>query len=152
MKSVDASNKGTIRLVCVERLFARFMACAPVRIKRLLFVASFAAIVDDIKHSEPAYEQKLNELLQLAHRDGALFMPISVSGWIWKDLAPTQEITLSKCSMTVKDLRSVSLTEDLDFLEIAKFAISAAPKWLVYDTLENIARDVKMLLQSPRLV
>lgn len=152
MKSVDASRKEPVCLVCIERLFARFIACAPVRIKRLLFVASFAAVLDDVKHSEPAYEQRLNELLQLAHRDGALFMPISVSGWIWKDLSPHQEITLSKCTMTVKDLRSVVFTDDIDFIEIAKFAISAAPKWLVYDTLENITRDIKMLLQSPKLV
>lgn len=152
MKSVDASKKEPTRLVCIERLFARFIACAPVRIKRLLFVASFAAVLDDVKHSKPEYEQRLNELLQLAHRDGALFMPISVSGWIWKDLEPCQEITLSKCSMTLKDLRSMSFTEDLDFLEITRFAISAAPKWLVYDTVENITRDIKMLLQSPKLV
>lgn len=67
-----------------DRRFLKIcVSLLPNRLKRLLLLTSLAAIAKNIRDTDKSTIHLINEMLHLAVRDSALYMPIRVKSYIW---------------------------------------------------------------------
>ena len=108
----------------------------PRRIKRLVFLASFAAVAKQISDTDDDTIRLLNQVLHLATDDKALRLPISVKSVIWKNFDSIED-----------DVRHLlSRDEDLQQLEQhADHILSCIPAWFVYADRRDMLGDILSL-------
>jgi hypothetical protein len=120
-------------------MFARILGqFLPDRTKRMMFLASFSARVKDSPVMDIEVMKKLNRVLTLSSSESALKLPIHLSHAIWRgrsfvDICGEPEILEGR--ITPDRVQSAS-----------RKAVLEMPSWLRYSKIEEIERDVKLLL------
>ena len=119
----------------------------PRRFKRLIFLASVLAVVEDITHPSNEVITRLNELLSLAHDKSALKLPMYAHSYIWKDTI----LNIVKPDTDIDNtLNNIVRTKLLihDYNTLALFFINNAPDWLIYGSVSLLKRDLMILFEN----
>lgn len=117
-----------------------FVARLPVRLKRLVHLASLGARFEGTTAFDDASLKKLNTIMALGHSDQALKLPVFLSSVIWDgrvqkiDLAPEAPFMVSPEAIE----------------QMTTHCAQATPKWLRYGEDGQIQRDVEKLLSVLR--
>lgn len=119
----------------------------PRRFKRLIFLSSVIGVVKGMKSPDEGAIEKLNEVLRIAYNKNAMQFPMQVHSWIWNDRLRTLDIELEDRIVSVTTLTQTKLDEQ-DFIHIAHYFIDNAPKWLIYGSIRQIAKDLETLFRN----
>lgn len=122
--------------------FQLFVKLLPDRIKRLMLLASFAAVAKDTKESDEQAIHSLNQILQLAVNDNALKLPIHVSSMIWTNVNSYQ-----------KDLDTLKehQRQQCDLQRCAARIVNGVPDWFLYGSKEEMITDFLGVFSEPVL-
>jgi hypothetical protein len=120
-------------------LLHAFVKLLPARMKRLMLLASFAAMANDTKESDDQAIRSLNQILQLADSDAALRFPIHVSGLIWTNVSGLQP------DMGVlKD----NAKPGVELQSSATRIVSTIPEWFSYASKEQMIADILNIFRT----
>lgn len=127
MSETSAINPNPLLKMIISRL--------PGRMKRMVFLASLAAVANDTGIPEKDLIRKLNQVMGLSTTgDSALHLPIAVSSVIWKN----KEL-LKKEIKTLADCTDADGTAQECAMRIA----NATPQWMTgADSPQDVAQDV----------
>lgn len=106
----------------------------PDRMKRLIYVSSILAVVNNSLQLDRDMVVRLNEVLKLAHTTVAsMRLPIQLSKVIWKnsELFKTHFEALKQASL-----------KDACAIDSIRIIVDATPDWMAYNTKEEIANDL----------
>lgn len=116
----------------------------PLKTKRQIFLASFAALVKGTAAYDKETFGKLNQVLVLSESgESALAVPALLSKVIWNG-----KTSYEVCK---EDVREGSFTADR-ISRIVTNVLSNMPKCLLYGTIEEIGQDVATLLKERDLL
>lgn len=110
----------------------------PVRTKRLMFLASFAAQLKEPKEMSGELLHKLNKVLSLSADDNALKFPVHLSHAIWRNRPLEAGV---KQSLKTSDIRPRAQA-------VARKVIAAMPACLRYGDEAEMSQDVENLLRN----
>ena len=124
----------TIRDFTKNTIFKAVLERSPKGLKRLVFLASFIAYVNNVSKPEKSFIRNINQILRLSRGgDSSLELPVRLSKLLWGD----KELYQSDIKI-LKDDRS---TVELKKLAAAHIATNV-PGWFRYSTVEAIALDI----------
>ena len=147
-----------------KRIYSVLNDKMPRRIKRLMFSASFFALMDRshrhekqslLKHIKNVFfidqkdkdiVSKINQELRLGKvSDNSLVFPIVVKSLIWKNLEKNPYFTFNHVQYDFRDIEKIKAVDhDLDYFTL--FIISQMPIWLVYGSYSLIHHDIRQLI------
>ena len=124
---MDTSNAIT------NRRTVHYLLCwLPRRMKRLVLVASFAAITGRLKENDARTLSKLNELLHLTSRESrAIDLPVYASKVIWEHGEQLQK--------TINEIQTQRPKECMKFIQTL---VSNFPKWIMYTDAADVVHDL----------
>ena len=114
----------------------------PTRLRRMMYVGSFAGMVLHIQNPDQKLIGKMNQVLRLAHRPSGWIPPFMISDVVWKHCRDEA----IKLSSGEKPISQVALTETLsdnDFWRIGLFAARNCPESLRYGSDQVMAADIR---------
>lgn len=112
------------------------------RLRRMLYVGSFAGMVLRIQNPDLKLVSKMNSVLRLAHRPSGWIPPFMVSDMVWRHCKDEAV----KLSSGVKPISQVVLNETLsdnDCWRIGLFAARNCPESLRYGSDQVMAADIR---------
>lgn len=121
-------------------------AALPDYAKRILFLSSLAAHMNNVSNPDRELMEKLNELMSLSKDTGALRLPMLLHGKMWDTLDISE---LKQLDTPIKSLTEVPGAK----LKMAQVRILAAriirhiPKCLHYDSKEAMRNDIYRLMK-----
>ena len=117
----------------------------PRRTKRLIYLASLLAMIEDINNPSELVVKKLDELFGLANYGcKALKFPMIVHNFIWQKTIYTQPETQCKdsfCALMHEKL------EKNDIKELCEYFYRSTPVWLKYGSKNLMLTDIRILLK-----
>lgn len=145
-------NKGLIR----SRLFRALEASVPEilgkvlprRAKRMIFVSSFIAHIQNCQTSDKTLLNKLNLLMQLSADDNALDLPMRLHNRIWGNIQ-IEEILRDK-NLAVSSIDEIVHMEFVtpQIRTISEQIVKATPEWLKYDSNTKMRADLIKLFKN----
>jgi hypothetical protein len=125
------------------RAAAALQSVLPVRSKRMVFLASLAQRLSNQSHFDKATRQKLNTVMQLAHGEDSLLLPMELSEVIWQGKKGAEIFRF--------DPAQVPITQE-NIKEMTQSVLQAMPQWLRYGEEPEIERDVATLFENRKSV
>ena len=126
-----------------NKLVVLLASILPARMKRLVYLASLtAALNDHIEYYDIDTEtvRRLNNLLNLSTTgDGALRLPIRMSSVIWENKS-----VLDKYFSKLKGSEKPNSEDDMN--EFISNIINCTPDWIRYSDERTIESDLKVIL------
>ena len=119
----------------------------PSRIKRLIFLSSIMGVVERVDTPDQEMLSKLNTVLKLAHKNDALLFPMYIHSWLWKNCQVKDCINIDGRQVQITSLTHTLIPQS-SFGTIAEYLISKAPKWIIYDSTQAIAKDLQLMFDS----
>lgn len=120
----------------------------PTKTKRLIFLSSVVASIENVTNPDKELLSKLNELLCLSHEKEAINLPMYVHGILWKN-----EIKSIKCPScfdgigSVCDVKEMQLTKP-QIRALSNVIINKTPPWMIYGTRKEIRDDLSIVFQN----
>lgn len=118
------------------------------RVKRMIFVSSFIAHIQNCRQSDKTLLSKLNLLMQLSADDNALDLPMRLHNRIWGNIQ-VEEILRDKNL----ELSSIDEIIHMEFVTpqirtISEEIVKATPEWLKYDSNTKMRADLIKLFKN----
>lgn len=110
----------------------------PTRTKRLIFLASFTAMVENTTSLSSQAVSKLNHLMALATNEAAIQLPVRLSAAIWNG-----KRLEDFCGGCCHSLECMSYEQRG---EVCRRISEMAPKWLHYGAEDDIVHDIARIL------
>lgn len=116
-------------------------------IKRLIFLSSLAAYMENVTNPDNHTVNTLNELFSLSKSSAALKLPMQSHSKIWGSF-DIRELNSSgiECK-NMCELKNRKLTVP-QLRIVASRLIRYMPKWLMYSSKENMKKDIFKLMQN----
>jgi uncharacterized Fe-S cluster protein YjdI len=129
----------------LKRFFVREMSgMVPKKAKRLIFVISILALIENSKTLNKELTHKLNAILQLAYDEEALKFPAYLKEWIWKNRIKDRMIEINGVKFDISDNAAI-IQHDPKCVMLSKSILSIMPLWLMYASSEEMTHDIRML-------
>jgi hypothetical protein len=119
----------------------------PRRIKRLIFIASILALIDGNSEINKYLATKLNNILQIAYNDEALYFPMAIKSIIWKSIIKNPLLEISGKVYNILNISEIR-TNDPYLNNTSNFLISNMPAWLVYGSVDMMHHDIEVLFKK----
>lgn len=113
----------------------------PRKIKRLIYLSSVIAVLDDIKNPSSEITRKLNLLLGLSKDDSAIILPMYIHSFIWGDVIKSHAKEFNVYQDKLKN-------EPMNFDDVVNFFCCNTPMWLSYGSIELLKRDLKTMFST----
>ena len=129
----------------LSRLFFKVIGSRlPKQAKRLIFLASLLAMIEDINDPSDIIIQKLGQLFDL-HSDGPkpIKFVMVVHESIWEKTLFSQPET--RCKVSFKSLFQSKL-EHKEIKDLAEYFYRSTPNWLKYGSKNLMINDLRTLL------
>ena len=128
-----------------RRLMVREMSTLiPKKAKRLIFVISILALIENSKILNKELTHKLNTILQLAYDEDALKFPAYLKEWIWSNHIKDRMIEVDGIKFDLADNAAI-IRHDPRCVMLANSILSITPLWLMYANAEEMTHDIRML-------
>ena len=124
----------TIRNFTKNTIFKAILEGSPKGLKRLVFLASFIAFVNNVRKPEKAFIRNINQILHLSRGgDSSLELPVRLSRILWGDKEIYQtDIKILKDTVASAELKKLA----------AAHIVTNVPTWFRYASVESIATDI----------
>lgn len=120
-----------------SRVIQFFVEHLPLRLKRMVFLASITGVASNTSEPDDEFINKLNSILNLSNTgNGALKLPIYVSGIIWKHK--------ERILVDIDTLKDPKTNEEVKQECISRIERQTST-WLKYADSETIMRDMRSL-------
>lgn len=118
-----------------------FSFLLPDRIKRMIFLASLNAKINNMRNPSVEALNKLNNVLALATNTKAMELPMEISYSIWSGFNTKELINrgFSCAGLPGINYRAMTSSQKLD---LANCVIKNAPKWLRYNDATSMQTDL----------
>jgi hypothetical protein len=128
-----------INSVLTDNKVIRYLVCnLPPRIKRLIYVSSLAATINENGTLNKEQYDDLNKLMLLASTGySSMQLPALFSKYIWKNNIVKEQLEELKNSNNINTYSSQ-----------IKYIVSLTPDWIRYDSEIVIARDIETLFSK----
>lgn len=143
-------NKGHIDKSRDDSILGKVLGhILPNRTKRLIFVSSFIAHIQNCETTDKNLITKLNTLLHLCGSDNALVFPMQLHDKIWKN-ANIEQLFQEKGFETSTDLALLTVnkpkTMSKKIRTLSEDIIKVMPAWLRYSSNSQMRQDLITLL------
>ena len=125
----------------LEYMLRRGIGLLPTRLRRMLYVGSFAGMVLQIQNPDQKLIGKMNQVLHLAHRPSGWIPPFMVSDVVWKH-CKDEAIKLSSGEKPISQVALTETLSDNDCWRIGLFAARNCPESLRYGSDQVMAADI----------
>lgn len=120
----------------------------PKRAKRMIFVSSFIAHIQNCRPSDKTLLSKLNLLMQLSADDNALDLPMRLHNRIWGNIQVEEILRDKNLALT-----SIDEIVHMQFITpqirtISEEIVKATPEWLKYDSNTKMRADLIKLFKN----
>ncbi len=133
------------RLPFIKRVVFKTMCeNVPRRVKRIVFIASIASLLDESKTVEEELAIKLNSILKIVRNTEGLLFPMVVKTIIWKSVIKDPLVSINGRIYKYNDLENIKQT-DSNFTGLANYFISKTPLWMIYGSCELMQHDISKL-------
>lgn len=132
--------KGLIKKILTSDLVTKRMSK---RFKRLIFVASVIALINDIKNPPTELINRLNSVLKLAKDDNAIWLPMHIHSFIWRDSISNNFAEQYPDDISISAIIRGKL--NLNNTDLMEFIYTSTPKWLIYGDRETVFKDLVKL-------
>jgi hypothetical protein len=123
----------------ITRLIGKVL---PDRMKRIIFVSSLVAHINDCKNPDKELLSKINTLLTLSGERGALVLPMKMHSQIW-DKVELIEVFTSK-NIPIDDIHQIA---EYKFVKnqarlVSEELVKRTPRWLRYASNTQMRSDL----------
>lgn len=125
-----------VKQIISAKVAKRIGEVLPRKIKRLIYLSSVIAVLDDIKNPSSEITRKLNLLLGLSKDDAAIILPMYINSFIWGDVIRSHPQEFNTYQTKLK-------SEQMNFDDVVEFFCRNTPAWLSYGSIELLKRDLK---------
>ena len=119
----------------------------PTRLRRMVYVGSFAGMVLNIQDPDLKIIEKMNDVLRLAHRPSGWIPPFMVSGMVWQH-CKDDSVRLSTGEKPISQVALSKALSDNDCWRIGLFAARNCPESLRYGSDQVMAADIHDTLRA----
>lgn len=132
----------------VGKLLTKVLFKLPNRTKRLIFVSSFLAHIQNCNSTDKAIISKLNTLLHLSSDDKALVWPMQLHEKIWGDIKI--EKILHDKGIEISDIDKIAHVQFMSrkVRLLSEDIVKAMPEWLKYDSNTRMRGDIMKLFNN----
>jgi len=131
----------TLRNFTKNTIFKAILERSPKGLKRLVFLASFIAYVNNVNTPEKVFIRNINQILQLSRGgDSSLELPVRLSRILWGD----KEVYQSD----IKILKDTTSSSELKKMAAAHI-VTNVPSWFRYSNIETISADICSYFNAP---
>lgn len=142
-------NKGNINLNILERIVPSLLGkMLPKRAKRMIFVSSFLAHIQNNCQSNKTLLSKLNMLMKLSSDDNALDLPMRLHNKIWGNIQIVDILREKNIDVTSIDEIVYMEIFSSQVRTVSEQIVKAAPEWLRYDSNTKMRADMVMLFKN----
>ena len=138
-----------LKTLCGNILITQLSRWLPKRLKRILFLSSLFAVIQQINEPSSALCVKLNRLFKMAGHPDSILLPMYIKSFIWSNISYKSEIILPDSVITVADLKEKILA-DRESIIVAWYFNNLAPTWLAYGSLKLMINDICSLLEHSK--
>lgn len=133
----------------IQRKFFGFLnENLPRKLKRLIFLSSLLAMIEDIKNPSDDIIKKLDELFKLANsNEMAIGFPMYIHSFIWQKALLNSLGTKENFRERLDTLVTEKLNSR-DFRELCNFFYKSTPEWLKYGSKNLIENDLRILFKN----
>lgn len=117
----------------------------PRKIKRLVYVSSILALIDDIKAPSNEITRKLNVVLGLGSNDSSIALPMYIHSFIWSTVIKEHREEFDKFRLSIKSNQESGYPTTNSYKEVISFFCNNAPEWLRYGSAELLSQDLKTM-------
>lgn len=124
-------------------LFMLLEKWLPRKTKRLVFISTFIACVNNVNTPSKRMLSKINELLHVSDNDSAISLPMMFGCKLWESKLPcgVHLKHLNNPTIRLSDLKDKELnTAELRI--VANTILSSCPQWLMYDSKRVMRTEV----------
>ena len=133
-----------IRDFAKNKIIKPILEKSPKGLKRLVFLASFIAYVNNVNKPEKAFIRNINEVMHLSRGgDSSLELPVRLSRIFWGN----KEVSQSDLSI----LRDNTSDPELKKLAAAHI-VTNVPYWFRYANIETISTDICNYFNSQKKI
>ena len=119
----------------------------PRRIKRVIYVSSILALIEQINNPDDALLAKLNEILDLGKYPASAGLPMfCAKSLIWVN-CETYTVELHGKTIPITELAKEPRQEE-DNMIVGRYFSNIVPKWLKYGSDDLMTRDISLLLAN----
>lgn len=135
--------------LCDDGLIKKLVgALLPDRMKRIIFISSFVAHIQDCTKPDKDLLSKINKLLLLSQDDITLFAPMKIHSQIWNSIE-LKEIFISK-NIQIDDIHQIA---EYKFVKnqarlVAEELVKKTPRWLRYVSNTQMRSDLVKILNN----
>lgn len=137
-----------------ETLFTKVIGkLLPDRMKRVIFISSFIANINDCKNPDKVLLTKINNLLTLCSGDGGMVFPMQMHSKIWnEDLVKEVFINKDFDITSLKEIAAYSFSKG-QARSLSEELVKNTPSWLKYSSNTKMKLDlVKVLVNLKQLI
>lgn len=125
----------------LKYMLRRGAGLLPTRLRRMMYVGSFAGMVLHIKNPDQKLIGKMSQVLRLAHRPSGWIPPFMISDVVWKH-CKDETIELSSGEKPISQVALTETLSDNDCWRIGLFAARNCPESLRYGSDQVMAADI----------
>lgn len=126
----------------LEYMLRKGIGLLPTRLRRMLYVGSFAGMVLHIRDPDLKLVSKMNDVLRLAHRPSGWIPPFMVSDVVWQH-CKDEAVRLSSGEKPISQVALNETLSDNDCWRIGLFAARNCPESLRYGSDQVMAADIR---------
>ncbi len=131
----------------LEYMLRKGTGLLPTRLRRMLYVGSFAGMVLHIRNPDLKLISKMNDVLRLAHRPSGWIPPFMVSSVVWHH-CKDDSVRLSTGEKPISQVALNEALSDNDCWRIGLFAARNCPESLRYGSDQVMAADIHDTLMA----
>lgn len=131
----------------LEYLLRKGSGLLTTRIRRMLYVGSFAGMMLHVQNPDTELIKKMNAVLRLAHRPTGWIPPFMISDVVW-DHCKNEAVQLSTGDVPISEVKVNEALSDNDYWRIGLFAARNCPEPLRYGSDQLMAADIHDTLMS----
>ena len=126
----------------LEYMLRKGIGLLPTRLRRMLYVGSFAGMVLHIRDPDLKLVSKMNDVLRLAHRPSGWIPPFMISDVVWQH-CKDEAVRLSSGEKPISQVALNETLSDNDCWRIGLFAARNCPESLRYGSDQVMAADIR---------
>ena len=131
----------------LEYMLRKGIGLLPTRLRRMLYVGSFAGMVLHIRDPDLKLVSKMNDVLRLAHRPSGWIPPFMISDVVWQH-CKDEAVRLSSGEKPISQVALNETLSDNDCWRIGLFAARNCPESLRYGSDQVMAADIRDTLMA----
>lgn len=125
----------------VKYMLQKGSGLLPTRIRRMMYVGSFAGMLLNVQAPDKDLVNKMNRILRLAHKPTGWIPPFMVSDVVWQH-CKDDSVELSSGEVPVSKIPVGEKLTDNDCWRIGLFAARNCPESLRYGSDQVMAADI----------